>query len=213
MQDDFLASKRSASLQAAFETHAENIATVKDEETAPEDILQASKSLFSKKAKPQSIEMKTQSGKDTLLEATLTPRVSNREQERAFAKTLTKKLKTEQQQQTAQLVEDSKQATNRVKESNRTLPSVPITANAKKPSSSDPHHDPPLALFFEDYAPGGVLTPASLDRIARHRYVSGKYTWLDNFLNHMWTWLTDFLPRWLAPNLVVSLCCCKRTTI
>ena len=47
-----------------------------------------------------------------------------------------------------------------------------------------------------------VLTEAALQRIAAHAYVSGGYTWLDRFLNPWWVWITELLPRDMAPNLV-----------
>merc|ERR1719420_2480081 len=47
-----------------------------------------------------------------------------------------------------------------------------------------------------------VLTPEGLNNIACHKYVAGKYTPLDNLLNPWWYFLTDLLPRWVAPNVV-----------
>lgn len=50
-----------------------------------------------------------------------------------------------------------------------------------------------------------VLTPAGLKHIAEHKYVAGVYTPLDNLMNPFWYFLTEALPRWLAPNLVTFL--------
>jgi ethanolaminephosphotransferase len=50
----------------------------------------------------------------------------------------------------------------------------------------------------------GVLTKAGLENIAEHKYVSGRYTHLDNLLNPIWTYLTNLLPMWLAPNMVTT---------
>jgi len=46
------------------------------------------------------------------------------------------------------------------------------------------------------------LTEDGLENIKNHQYVPGKYTPLDNALNPAWAKLTEFLPEWMAPNLV-----------
>lgn len=51
----------------------------------------------------------------------------------------------------------------------------------------------------------GVLTPDGCEQIAQHQYKGGSYTSLDTFLNPAWTQLTEFLPMWLAPNLVTTI--------
>ncbi|KAG7360555.1 CDP-alcohol phosphatidyltransferase-domain containing protein [Nitzschia inconspicua] len=51
----------------------------------------------------------------------------------------------------------------------------------------------------------GVLTPDGCEQIAQHKYKAGSYTSLDTFLNPGWTQLTEFLPLWLAPNLVTTI--------
>ena len=48
----------------------------------------------------------------------------------------------------------------------------------------------------------GNISHSGLHFIATHQYRSGDYTHLDNFLNPMWTYLTELLPMWLAPNMV-----------
>lgn len=50
-----------------------------------------------------------------------------------------------------------------------------------------------------------VLTPAGLEHIFRHKYVPGHCTYLDNYLNPSWAYLTSLLPPWLAPNAVTTL--------
>lgn len=47
-----------------------------------------------------------------------------------------------------------------------------------------------------------VLTTTALDHIEQHKYVSGEYTWLDNLCNPFWNAAVEYLPLWLAPNLV-----------
>jgi ethanolaminephosphotransferase len=61
--------------------------------------------------------------------------------------------------------------------------------------------------FFEarPTAERDVLTAAALESIHAHQYVAGTYTALDTFMNPFWTALTEYLPRWLAPNLVTVL--------
>lgn len=49
------------------------------------------------------------------------------------------------------------------------------------------------------------LSEAGLENIKNHKYVAGKYTPLDNLLNPFWAWATEFLPMWMAPNLVTLL--------
>lgn len=72
------------------------------------------------------------------------------------------------------------------------------------------NHDGTLvhAWLFEpepESSPSSVITDAGLENIANHKYVPGKYTHLDNFLNPMWTYLTSLLPMKLAPNMVTTL--------
>ena len=49
------------------------------------------------------------------------------------------------------------------------------------------------------------LSPSGLHFIANHQYRPSEYTHLDNILNPFWTYLTDCLPLWLAPNMVTTL--------
>ncbi|KAL3909927.1 MAG: hypothetical protein SGILL_007895 [Bacillariaceae sp.] len=57
---------------------------------------------------------------------------------------------------------------------------------------------------------GGVLTADGCEQIATHKYKAGDYTSLDTLLNPWWTSLVDWLPMWLAPNLVTTIggACC-----
>ena len=50
-----------------------------------------------------------------------------------------------------------------------------------------------------------AFTDAGIEAIANHKYKAGHYTFLDNLLNPIWTWLTNLLPMWLAPNAVTML--------
>lgn len=52
---------------------------------------------------------------------------------------------------------------------------------------------------------GGELTSEGIENIATHKYVGGEYTHIDNFLNPTWTYLTNLLPMWVAPNLVTTI--------
>jgi len=50
-----------------------------------------------------------------------------------------------------------------------------------------------------------VLSLQGMENIANHKYKSGEYTHLDNFLNPFWAYLTELLPMWLAPNMVTTI--------
>merc|ERR1712226_1725701 len=50
-----------------------------------------------------------------------------------------------------------------------------------------------------------VLSEDGKTHIAEHKYKGGVYTPLDNFLNPFWLWMTELLPRTLAPNAVTLL--------
>ena len=49
------------------------------------------------------------------------------------------------------------------------------------------------------------LNQSGLYFIANHQYRPSDYTYLDNVLNPFWTYLTECLPLWLAPNMVTTL--------
>ncbi len=49
------------------------------------------------------------------------------------------------------------------------------------------------------------LNQSGLHFIANHQYRPSDYTYLDNALNPFWTYLTECLPLWLAPNMVTTL--------
>ncbi|EWM27687.1 cdp-ethanolamine:dag ethanolamine phosphotransferase [Nannochloropsis gaditana] len=50
-----------------------------------------------------------------------------------------------------------------------------------------------------------VLSELALEGVATYRYVSGSSTFLDRVLNHFWNWAVQWLPLWVAPNLVTLL--------
>ncbi len=50
-----------------------------------------------------------------------------------------------------------------------------------------------------------MLSEAALARVAAYKYVCGSSTPLDRLLNHYWNWVVQWLPLWLAPNLVTLL--------
>lgn len=81
---------------------------------------------------------------------------------------------------------------------------------------SDVRHKTPfdrhdmLVIFKEPSPADGVLTQDGVSQIAYHKYRAGEYTFVDQFLNPIWTYLTELLPIWMAPNLVTAtggLCC------
>jgi len=49
------------------------------------------------------------------------------------------------------------------------------------------------------------LTPEAVMHIKGHKYVAGKYTIMDNFLNPFWTTCCNLMPRWLAPNTITLI--------
>lgn len=62
------------------------------------------------------------------------------------------------------------------------------------------HPFPPLTSW--------VLSELSLQRVAAYKYAAGNSTPLELCLNHYWNWTVQFLPLWLAPNLVTLLGLC-----
>ncbi|KAF0695090.1 Aste57867_14075 [Aphanomyces stellatus] len=48
----------------------------------------------------------------------------------------------------------------------------------------------------------GVLSKQALEGIAAYKYKAGSYTFLDLQLNHFWNAAVEYLPLWMAPNLV-----------
>lgn len=60
-------------------------------------------------------------------------------------------------------------------------------------------------LISEPPIETGNISLHGLHFIANHKYRPSEYTHLDNLLNPMWTYLTELLPLWLAPNTVTSI--------
>ena len=46
------------------------------------------------------------------------------------------------------------------------------------------------------------VTPEGIQSLKNYKYSPGVYTPLDNFINPYWIKATEYLPRWLAPNLI-----------
>mmetsp|Transcript_27790 Transcript_27790/g.34333 ORF Transcript_27790/g.34333 Transcript_27790/m.34333 type:complete len:421 (-) Transcript_27790:119-1381(-) len=75
-------------------------------------------------------------------------------------------------------------------------------------SSSSEDKTTAHAWVFEDETADtgkGALTTNGIENIANHKYKSGHYTYLDNFLNPFWTYITDLLPMTVAPNMVTTM--------
>ena len=53
--------------------------------------------------------------------------------------------------------------------------------------------------------PPQILSTPQCETIKNHKYKSGEYTPIDLKLNPIWLKLTDFLPLWMAPNLVTLI--------
>ena len=60
-------------------------------------------------------------------------------------------------------------------------------------------------ILFEPPVKSGNISIPGLHFIANHKYRPSEYTHLDNFLNPTWTYLTELLPMWIAPNMVTTL--------
>jgi hypothetical protein len=52
---------------------------------------------------------------------------------------------------------------------------------------------------------GKYITEDGLKNIKNHKYQPGEYSAIDNLLNPFWVWIVEFLPMWMAPNLVTLL--------
>ncbi len=49
------------------------------------------------------------------------------------------------------------------------------------------------------------ITREGLKQLKRYKYSGGEYSWLDKQMNPFWYWCVDFLPMWMAPNLVTLI--------
>ena len=80
------------------------------------------------------------------------------------------------------------------------VPSAPTSSIDDQDDYQDETH---TCHLFEGRSK--YLSPSGLHFIANHQYRGGEYTHLDNLLNPFWTYLTELLPLWLAPNMVTTL--------
>ena len=74
----------------------------------------------------------------------------------------------------------------------------------KDRSLASPSIVPKHSWLSENLSSDSTLTPDGLENIAEYRYKSGQYTHLDELCNPIWTYLTNLLPLWLAPNMVTT---------
>ena len=83
--------------------------------------------------------------------------------------------------------------------------SATATSNTKSPAAEEDSYqdETKTCKLFEGRSK--YLSPSGLHFIANHQYRGGEYTHLDNLLNPFWTYLTELLPLWLAPNMVTTL--------
>ena len=49
------------------------------------------------------------------------------------------------------------------------------------------------------------LSDRELNELKNYKYKSGDYSILDKVLTPYWNWCVEFLPLWLAPNLVTLI--------
>lgn len=62
-----------------------------------------------------------------------------------------------------------------------------------------------FAFEFPPDKPHHILTADGVENIASHKYVGGEYTYLDEFMNPIWTYLTSLLPMSIAPNMITTI--------
>merc|ERR1711907_575484 len=62
-----------------------------------------------------------------------------------------------------------------------------------------------MAGLVKAFFPPQILSTPQCETIKNHQYKAGQYTPLDLAMNPMWQRLTEFLPLWMAPNLVTLL--------
>lgn len=48
----------------------------------------------------------------------------------------------------------------------------------------------------------GFITRKGRQGLLNYKYHSGGYSWLDNKMNPYWETCVNFLPNWMAPNMV-----------
>jgi hypothetical protein len=51
----------------------------------------------------------------------------------------------------------------------------------------------------------GFITKKGAKALINYQYKSGGYSWLDNKMNPFWATIVEFLPKWMAPNLVTLI--------
>ena len=66
-------------------------------------------------------------------------------------------------------------------------------------------HAPPVREESPNETPMGVLGQDALEDIASYKYHAGTYTWLDLKMTPYWNFVVEFLPMWMAPNLVTLM--------
>ena len=54
-----------------------------------------------------------------------------------------------------------------------------------------------------------IITSLGLKQLKNYKYQSSGYSWLDNKMNVYWTKCIDYMPLYIAPNLItlIGLCC------
>ena len=50
-----------------------------------------------------------------------------------------------------------------------------------------------------------IISPKGLQNIATHTYKAGTYSILDNYLNYWWNYIVEWMPLWLAPNVITLI--------
>lgn len=50
-----------------------------------------------------------------------------------------------------------------------------------------------------------IISTVGLERVASHVYKAGTYSVLDNYLNYWWNYIVEWMPLWLAPNVITLI--------
>lgn len=55
------------------------------------------------------------------------------------------------------------------------------------------------------YLTGNFITEPGKKAIKEHKYKSGAYAPIDKLFNPFWMYSVNFLPTWMAPNLITLI--------
>lgn len=50
-----------------------------------------------------------------------------------------------------------------------------------------------------------ILNDEQIENLKKHKYDTEGKTLLDPYMDKYWTWLVEFFPSWMAPNLITTI--------